>query len=97
MVKVLKGDTLATLAARHDVSPNNIAAWNKLKMPMALKPGQSLAILVPTTASSKGAKVAPKKSSINSGVKAATSTANAPKTSATKSKAASKKKAKSQH
>jgi membrane-bound lytic murein transglycosylase D len=61
MVKVLKGDTLLTLANRHDVTPNNIAAWNKLKIPVALKPGQTLAILVPTTSSSKGSKVSPKK------------------------------------
>ena len=56
MVKVQKGDTLLTLASRHDVTPNNIAAWNKLKMPALLKPGQSIAILVPTTSSSKGSK-----------------------------------------
>jgi membrane-bound lytic murein transglycosylase D len=62
MVKVQKGDTLMTLASRHDVTPNNIAAWNKLKMPVALKPGQSIAILVPTTASSKGSKASVKKS-----------------------------------
>ncbi|MFM7005378.1 MAG: transglycosylase SLT domain-containing protein [Limnohabitans sp.] len=73
MVTALKGDTLATLAARHDVTPANIAAWNKLKMPVALKPGQSIAILVPTTASAKGSKTSPKKSSINTGVKAAPS------------------------
>ena len=69
MVKVQKGDTLATLASRHDVTPMNIAAWNKLKMPVALKPGQSIAILVPTTASSRGSKNTSKKSSINKGVK----------------------------
>jgi membrane-bound lytic murein transglycosylase D len=56
MVKVQKGDTLLSLATRHDVTPNNIAAWNKLKMPALLKPGQSIAILVPTTSSSKGSK-----------------------------------------
>jgi membrane-bound lytic murein transglycosylase D len=89
MIKVLKGDTLVTLAARHDVSPNNIAAWNKLKMPVALKPGQSLAILVPTTASSKGAKPTAKKSSINAGVK---SNASQPKASASKTKTKSQKK-----
>jgi membrane-bound lytic murein transglycosylase D len=69
MVKVQKGDTLATLASRHDVTPMNIAAWNKLKMPVALKPGQSIAILVPTTSSSRGSKNTGKKSSINKGVK----------------------------
>jgi membrane-bound lytic murein transglycosylase D len=61
MVKVQKGDTLASLASRHDVTPSSIAAWNKLKMPVALKPGQSIAILVPTTASSRGSKQTGKK------------------------------------
>ena len=69
MVKVQKGDTLATLASRHDVTPMNIAAWNKLKIPVALKPGQSIAILVPTTASSRGSQNTGKKSSINQGAK----------------------------
>jgi len=72
IVKVQKGDTLATLASRHDVTPMNIAAWNKLKMPVALKPGQSIAILVPTTASSRGSKNTGKKSSTNQGAKAST-------------------------
>ncbi|MEY2946766.1 MAG: Membrane-bound lytic murein transglycosylase precursor [Pseudomonadota bacterium] len=76
MVTTLKGDTLATLAARHDVTPTNIAAWNKLKIPVALKPGQSIAILVPTTASSKGSKTATKKSSINTGVKSTPNQSN---------------------
>ena len=57
LVKVAKGETLASLAQRHDVTPQNIAAWNKLKMPVNLKPGQAIAIWVPTTASSKGSKV----------------------------------------
>jgi len=61
LVKVAKGETLASLAHRHDVTPQNIAAWNKLKMPVNLKPGQSIAIWVPTTASSKGSKVTAKK------------------------------------
>jgi membrane-bound lytic murein transglycosylase D len=72
MVKVQKGDTLASLASRHGVSPSNIAAWNKLKMPVALKPGQSIAILVPTTASSRGSKNTSKKPSSQKGVKAST-------------------------
>ena len=77
MVKVQKGDTLATLASRHDVTPLNIAAWNKLKMPVALKPGQSIAILVPTTSSSRGSKNTGKKSSINQGTKASTGASKA--------------------
>ena len=90
MVKVQKGDTLATLANRHDVTPMNIAAWNKLKMPVALKPGQSIAILVPTTASSRGSKNTAKKSSINQGVKASTGGPNAKKPKATSKPPASK-------
>ena len=82
MVKVQKGDTLATLASRHDVTPMNIAAWNKLKIPVALKPGQSIAILVPTTASSRGSQNTGKKSSINHGVKASTGTSNSKKSKA---------------
>jgi membrane-bound lytic murein transglycosylase D len=93
MIKVQKGDTLASLAARHDVSPNNIAAWNKLKLPMTLKPGQSLAILVPTTASSKGAKPAAKKTSINGGVKVSNSQSKA---STSNAKTKSQKKIKRQ-
>ena len=69
MVKVQKGDTLASLASRHDVTPTSIAAWNKLKMPVALKPGQSIAILVPTTASSRGSKQTGKKATNKQGTK----------------------------
>jgi membrane-bound lytic murein transglycosylase D len=85
LVKVQKGDTLASLASRHDVSPNNIAAWNKLKIPVALKPGQSIAILVPTTSSSKGSKTAGKKSNTQQGAKATSGahTAGKSKTKAT--------------
>jgi len=78
MVKVQKGDTLLTLANRHDVTPNNIAAWNKLKIPVALKPGQTIAILVPTTSSSKGSKVSSKKqnNTLVNGKKVKTTAAN---------------------
>ena len=95
MVKVQKGDTLLTLASRHDVTPNNIAAWNKLKMPVALKPGQNIAILVPTTASSKGSKVSAKKSSntIVNGKKVNNTSANSSKN---KNKPAAKNKSQAQ-
>jgi murein DD-endopeptidase MepM/ murein hydrolase activator NlpD len=95
MVKVQKGDTLLTLANRHDVTPNNIAAWNKLKMPVALKPGQSLAILVPTTSSSKGSKVSPKKpnNTVVNGKKVKNSSGNS---NSVKAKTKNKSQAKSQ-
>ena len=95
MVKVQKGDTLASLASRHDVTPTSIAAWNKLKIPVALKPGQSIAILVPTTASSRGSKQTGKKATAKQGTKQATKQgAKAPAASASTSKSKEKSKAK---
>ena len=49
MVNARKGDTLASLAARHGVSAANMATWNKLKPNAHLSTGQSLAVLVPTS------------------------------------------------
>jgi membrane-bound lytic murein transglycosylase D len=98
MVKVQKGDTLASLASRHDVTPTSIAAWNKLKMPVALKPGQSIAILVPTTASSRGSKQTGKKAStkqvnkqaVKQGAKASTASPASSSASKPKEKANAK-------
>ena len=50
-VRVQKGDTLASLAARHGVSAANMVTWNKLKPNAHLSSGQSLAVLVPTSQS----------------------------------------------
>jgi membrane-bound lytic murein transglycosylase D len=47
-VKARKGDSLASLAARHGVSEANMAAWNKLKANTPLASGQTLTILVPS-------------------------------------------------
>jgi membrane-bound lytic murein transglycosylase D len=47
-VKARKGDSLASLAARHGVSETNMAAWNKLKVNARLVTGQTLTILVPS-------------------------------------------------
>lgn len=79
MVKVQKGDTLATLASRHYVKPLNVAAWNKLSIPVALKTGQSIAILVSTTSSFRGSKNTRKKLSVNSDVKSSTGASEAKK------------------
>lgn len=51
MVSARKGDTLASLAARHGVSAANMVTWNKLKPNAHLSSGQSLAVLVPTSQS----------------------------------------------
>ena len=62
MVSARKGDTLASLAARHGVSAANMATWNKLKPHVHLSSGQSLAVLVPTSQSPRlSAKPAPHK------------------------------------
>ena len=47
-VKARKGDSLASLAARHGVSEANMASWNKLKANTHLTAGQTLTILVPS-------------------------------------------------
>jgi LysM repeat protein len=62
MVSARKGDTLASLAARHGVSAANMVTWNKLKPNAHLSSGQSLAVLVPTSQSPRlSAKPAPHK------------------------------------
>jgi membrane-bound lytic murein transglycosylase D len=47
MVTARKGDSLASLAARHGVSAANMIAWNKIKPNATLTAGQSLAVMVP--------------------------------------------------
>jgi membrane-bound lytic murein transglycosylase D len=47
-ISARKGDTLASLGARHGVTAANLASWNKLSANVHLKPGQALAIYVPS-------------------------------------------------
>jgi membrane-bound lytic murein transglycosylase D len=61
MVTARKGDTLASLAARHGVSAANMLTWNKIKPTASLSAGQRLAVLVPLQAARTGTKVAAKK------------------------------------
>ncbi len=46
-VAARKGDTMASLAARHGVSAASLASWNKLRVDQPLKAGQRLMVLVP--------------------------------------------------
>jgi membrane-bound lytic murein transglycosylase D len=55
-VKARKGDSLASLAARHGVSEANMASWNKLKANAHLAAGQTLTILVPSQAARRVAR-----------------------------------------
>jgi membrane-bound lytic murein transglycosylase D len=60
-VKARKGDSLASLAARHGVSEANMAAWNQLKTNARVSTGQTLTILVPSQGSRRVARSAPNK------------------------------------
>ena len=60
-VKARKGDSLASLAARHGVSQANMASWNQLKMNANLTAGQSLTLLVPSQGSRRVARESFKK------------------------------------
>jgi membrane-bound lytic murein transglycosylase D len=50
LVTARKGDSLASLAARHGVTSANMVIWNKLKPGAKLSSGQSLYIFVPSQA-----------------------------------------------
>jgi membrane-bound lytic murein transglycosylase D len=80
-VKARKGDSLASLAARHGVSATNMAAWNKLKANSPVAAGQTLTILVPSEGARRVAR-------------STTHKASAPK-KASSSKSASQKQSKS--
>lgn len=61
MVMARKGDTLASLAARHGVSAANMVTWNKLRPNASLSAGQSLAVMVPFQANRSGTKTLARK------------------------------------
>jgi membrane-bound lytic murein transglycosylase D len=62
VVKARKGDSLASLAARHGVSEANMASWNKLKVNAPLASGQTLTILVPSQGARRVTRSGPVKS-----------------------------------
>ena len=47
LVKARKGETIALLAQRYQVSADKVADWNDLKPGAKLKPGQKLVLLLP--------------------------------------------------
>ena len=57
-VTARRGDTLATLAARHAVPASSLASWNRLPPTAALKPGQSLLMYVPSLSNRSGTRLA---------------------------------------
>lgn len=75
-VKARKGDTLASLAARHGVTEANMATWNKLRINTHLVTGQSLTLLVPSQGSRRVTKSDQPKASSDASSKAATKTSS---------------------
>ena len=55
-VRVQKGDTLASLARKHQVTPAQLAEWNRLKEGQALRAGQTLVVSPGTLVASKKTK-----------------------------------------
>ena len=55
-----KGDTLASLGARHGVTASSLAGWNRLPTMTVLKSGQSLVVFVPSVPSRSNTKLAAK-------------------------------------
>ena len=47
LVKARKGDTLASLAKRYNLSPASVADWNSVKASAAFKTGQSVVVFLP--------------------------------------------------
>jgi len=77
-ISARKGDTLASLGARHGVTAANLASWNKLSANVHLKSGQQLSVLVPSVPARSSNRVAGKASGKG---KAQAKTSPAPKTS----------------
>jgi membrane-bound lytic murein transglycosylase D len=68
-ISARKGDTLASLGARHGVSAANLASWNRLSTVVALKPGQRLVMWVPSAVARSGSS-APQRSKAKAAGKA---------------------------
>ena len=65
-VKALKGDTVALIAKRYNVSAMNVADWNKVTVHAGFKPGQAVVLYVPVKAAS-AAKASSRKPSARKG------------------------------
>jgi len=55
-IQTRKGDNLASLAARHGVTAENLATWNRLRPNARLATGQKLAVYVPSKSTRRVAK-----------------------------------------
>ena len=94
-ISARKGDTLASLGARHGVSASSLAGWNHLPTMAKLKGGQTLVMYVPSLPARAQAKAGhgktkSKVSSKSASVKAADAKPTAKPNSGTSAQAASK-------
>jgi membrane-bound lytic murein transglycosylase D len=53
-VRARKGDSIASIAARYDLPAKTVAGWNQTQPNAALKPGQTVTLLLPVRASAHG-------------------------------------------
>ncbi|QHE76634.1 transglycosylase SLT domain-containing protein [Hydrogenophaga sp. PBL-H3] len=90
VVKARKGDTLARLAQRYNVSAVSVAGWNKLAVNAALKPGQQVTLMLPKRVSLAASAGAPGKKAAASGTRKVAKSAGQP--TKTKVSAVAKKK-----
>ena len=58
LITARKGDTLASVGARHGVTASSLAGWNRMSATASLKPGQNLVMFVPSVAARSGPKQA---------------------------------------
>ena len=58
-VKAGKGETVASLARKHKVSPQNVAQWNRVAVNASFKPGQAVTLFVSGRAGAAAATATP--------------------------------------
>lgn len=61
VVKAGKGETVSSIARRYRVSASQVAQWNKVSAAAAFKPGQSITLFFPPSATPKPAVTAARK------------------------------------
>jgi membrane-bound lytic murein transglycosylase D len=92
VVKARKGDTMARLAQRYGVSAVSVAGWNKLAVNAALKPGQSVTLMLPKRVSLATSGSTPTKKAAASSTRRVAKSAGQPtKAKATTNSVAAKK------
>jgi membrane-bound lytic murein transglycosylase D len=68
-VKAGKKDTVTSLAQRYKLSPHDVAAWNKLSINSALKPGQAMVVYLVRASNGHSTRRAPARKRVGRAVK----------------------------